>query len=501
MIPILKPDEIRKIDQQACEKLSISHSDLMELASSSASKELLEILRNRFGQLHRCSVLIACGAGNNGGDGFCIARVLSEVHDVTVVHDVMHGTMTDSTSEKRGLLSDAVRVINFAELDPQAHWDVVVDALIGTGGSSQLREPLPTHLEVLNGIDALSVAIDVPTGVDALTGEVSVDCFVADITLSLGVEKVGLLFENARSVCGRIILVPFGIPNEVVEQHASSFRYTDEDIRLWLKPRSKSTSKFDYGRVLVIGGSRTMSGAASLTAHAALRAGAGLVELVSTVVHPLTPREIICTRVSETSEGTISPEAVNTIRHMCARATVVAVGPGLGRNSATLEMISQILSEIPESVPVIIDADGLQVVSLMSKLNSNTILTPHLGEFAGIIGVDRKTLPSDLIALCDQLARDLGAVVHLKGVPSCTSIGDKRVFTINGNPGMATAGSGDVLTGIIAGLCAQHIPAFESAALGAYIHACAGDLAAERIGMVGLMASDIINAVPSVIGA
>ncbi|MCX6139922.1 MAG: NAD(P)H-hydrate dehydratase [Candidatus Kapabacteria bacterium] len=494
MIPLLCANDVLRLDAMCAKELGIAPIDLMEQAASSASEFLLSFLEKCGGDSY--SVLVACGGGNNGGDGYCIARLIASdtlINAVTVVTDVVSERMTQPTRTNHNRLPSNVKVISFGDLTESSTYDVVVDALIGVGGSAHLREPLPKELALLNRIVAKKVAIDVPTGLDSSTGEAHAQVFCADLTITMEAEKPGLLRNDGRRYAGDVVVAPIGIPDGYASKYASTFRYSAADVGRLLPERTRSTSKFDYGRVLIIGGSRGMPGAPSLSAHAALSSGAGLVELAAPFIHPLTPREVMPTVLASHGDGTIGVDARETLREMMQRATVCAIGPGLGTNDETHQMIAGLIDEMIEVNPIVIDADGLRMFPYILYRGPNLILTPHLGEFARLLTIDRSALPYDIIEAATRFAADHNVTLHVKDVPSVTTDGNQRILTTNGNAGMATAGSGDVLTGIIAALAAQGLAPFTAASLGAYLHAVAGDAVAHVKGQRSMLAGDIIR--------
>jgi len=304
--------------------------------------------------------------------------------------------------------------------------------------------------------------------------------------------KPGLYRNDGPMVRGTIHVASIGAPSELLRKNASSWMLTRDDVRTMLPTRKRNTSKHDYGRVVVIAGSRPMRGAGALASHAAISAGAGVVDLVTPVLHPLTAREVMTLVVPATPAGTMAKEARAMIQDKLARATVVAIGPGVGTDPETRELLTSLIEELDPSIPVVIDADGLLIVPYLNRALHNVILTPHLGEFARLLGKSKESIARRTVEYSKGFAKEHGCILHLKDVPSITTNGAQCYYTVNGNPGMATAGSGDVLTGIIAALCAQGVKPFKAAALGAYLHASAGDHYATVASMETLTASDLI---------
>ncbi|MBI2793416.1 MAG: NAD(P)H-hydrate dehydratase [Ignavibacteria bacterium] len=495
MLRILSPQDVKDIDTACVDSAGIPIATLMENAATSIS----EIVLVRYPEQRR--ILVLCGNGNNGGDGFAVARMLSELHTVTVAADVDEEKMSDATRANFLRIKNSLPMLSLREAQSVVNnVDVVIDAVFGVGFRGSLKS---TEVDWFSEIRApFKIAIDVPSGLDALTGSADEFTFCADLTISMEGLKLGMVCDRGRRVSGEVCIATIGAPLDILEMHTTAFALEQSDVRQILPERQRQTSKFDYGHVLVIAGSASMRGAAALTSHAALRAGAGLVELVTPSIHPLIPREVIATEAPATSEGTFSLQALDILRAKIQRATAIAVGPGIGDNRESLELLVDVLNGVNERVPIVIDADGLRIVNKITTTLKHCVLTPHHREFEYV--VERKGRLSgstclERITASRDLAQQRKCIVHLKSHPSITTDGAKTYLTLGGNPGMATAGSGDVLTGIIAGLCAQHVPLLQAAALGAYIHAAAGDAAIRNRAPESIIAGDIVESIGDVI--
>ena len=485
---ILTPKGSRELDQHCVQELGITGHELMTTASQNASI----VLRSRIKS--PSSILIACGGGNNGGDGFAMAHMLADVHKVTVVTSADPASMSSEAQEHYATAAKAVSIIGWEDLDSE--YDVVVDALLGSGGSSKLRDPIPEYLSKLNALQGFKVAVDIPSGVDGLTGEVHNDAYNADLTITMEGIKTGCLSVRGREVSGDFEVVSIGAPRQITASFAKAVSLEQREVRAWLPQRDRKTSKFDFGRVLVIAGSRSMRGAAALASEAAMRVGGGLCILATTEVHPLTPREVMTEVLPANPDGTISPSSKQILEYQAQRATSIIVGPGIGTHPETLKMLAELLNYLDPALPVVIDADGLRLIPMLNRDMSHVVLTPHEGEYQHLIRsrehLDPHCVPKDA-------AVDLGCIIHKKGVPSVTTDGRTDVWTLNGNPGMATAGSGDVLSGIIGGLLAQGLSPLRSASLGSFLHASAGDKAAAKTSEEFMLAGDIITELGSVL--
>lgn len=491
MTAVYTPGNVFALDNYASGVLLIPPILLMENAARSMSEHLRIILAN-----NRHHVVFLCGSGNNGGDGYALARHLCDEHDISIVavaEPASESCCTNAASAERmyKVISWENRAAASALL---SNATVVVDAIYGVGGRLPIPDDIASLVDFVNMSDSIKIAVDIPTGLDANTGRTVGAVFLAHHTLTMAAIKTGMLRNDGPSVCGSVHVASLGLSYRAVLRHTDHFALTEGDVREWLPPRISRTSKFDYGRVLVVGGSLGMPGAPSLTAHAAIAAGAGLVEMASVAIHELTPREVITTLLPARNSGTIHPEAGDILSRLVSKASVVAVGPGLGDDSDTLAFMARFLSNLPPEIKVVIDADGLRLFKYGYKANDNVILTPHLGELARLMDMQVPDVRQQVLEVAVKAAQQFGCVVHAKDVPSVSTDGTGVFWCKAGNPGMATAGSGDVLTGIIAALMSQHLSPLRAAALGAYVHAHAGDVAVKTKSVETLMATDIIVA-------
>ncbi len=488
----LTPHLVRQVDAEY-ELRGVRPLQLMEQAAEEVTKEVMRIVP------HKGSILIACGAGNNGGDGFCVARMLSERRPdctVTVAASESVDSYSDCARINRSRLPSSVTVLTFEDYVARAHYTVVLDALVGAGGSANLRHPVLSQLEWLNAQTGdVRVALDVPTGFDCETGAVSNSAFVPDVTVTIGASKLGFLY-NPTSV-GKVIVVPLQCNNVHVEVPDRYTSHDTSDVEATLPDRRRTSTKFDHGRVLVIGGTTSMCGAPSLAAHAALAVGAGLVDMAAPRVHPLTPREVIATALLSTTDGYISKENETLLRSLFERASVIAIGPGLGAAAETINLLAKLLVIHVGKKPIVIDADGLRMLPMLGTLHRNVIITPHLGEFARLTSGGTIENNHNTLLLAEDYACRTGCTVHLKSVPAVTTQGTTSRIVTNGNPILGTPGSGDVLTGIIAGMCALGVEPFTAASLGAFLHAEAGRHLATTFRTI--VASQIIHTLPHVI--
>ena len=452
---------------------------------------------------------VICGSGNNGGDGLVVTRLLREAgYQVTAIL-ISSGKYSNECLEQLKKTSQVCifgdsPVAGYKTIDKsgviteisKAH--VVVDALLGTGSTSAAREPIATLIELINSSknkDASVVSVDLPSGSNADTGEIYDPVVKADHTLSLQFIKRGLLQYPAREVCGKLTALPIGIePLDGCE-----FSLVTEESSPRLPKRRPDSHKGSYGHVVVIGGSPEMPGAAVLSASAALRSGAGLVTRAAGAGWPaiLSPPEIMLTLLEEQG-WKLSKRSADDLRALINEASVLVVGPGMGTLPSTVDFVRELITTVDR--PIVLDADGLNCLSKLKdlRLNDRVIITPHPGEAATLLSVSTAEVQRDRFKTAKSLYERCGAHVVLKGAGTIVYGSGSGYVVSEGNPYMATAGSGDVLSGVLAGLIAQGMPVKDTSRAGALVHATAGDRAFKLRGGP-ITASDIFESLPAAI--
>ncbi|KAB2878763.1 NAD(P)H-hydrate dehydratase [bacterium] len=506
MKKIVTPQDMQEIDRRTIQDYKISGEVLMECAGAAVFGRI----RVLFAEYTSKNIFVFCGKGNNGGDGFVIARYLKENGAAPKVF--VTGSMEDVKMDARihfnKLIAGGVQPIfisNGHDLGNEKP-DIIVDALLGTGARGSLDGELLNLVEKINawrnqqGCYVLSV--DIPSGMNGETGRVENAAVKADATVTMGLPKSGLLFGDGKHYTGKLYVADIGFPDELTR--GDKFVLIEkEDVRKLLKPRRHNAYKYDFGKVLIIAGSRGMSGAAFLAAKSALRIGAGLVKVaipegVAHVIEHALP-EAMTLRLEETKEGSPAYRNRERLIDYMNWADVTAIGPGLSQHDETIQLIQEIVQQLKK--PAVIDADAVTALAgkseLISSVASGMVFTPHIGEFAVLSNVVKEKIVLDRIDHLRHTSRKLNKTILLKGSPTLIAAADGRIHVCNtGNPGMATAGSGDVLTGIIAGLLAQQLPSEQAAFAGAYIHGLAGDVAKNKKTEMGLIASDIVDYLP-----
>lgn len=507
--PVVTAAEMAAIDGYTISEIGIPGRVLMENAGRAAA----EIILQKWGGLVNQKVAVVCGKGNNGGDGLVVARCLHE-----------HGASTSifllgKKSELRGdalanlqvvekLGASILEVTDEALLPDFSSYFVLIDAILGTGSRGRPEGLLSRAVERMNASGRPIVALDLPTGINADTGEIYGSCIHATLCVTFGAAKRGLLFSPARDHAGELRVVEIGFPHRSVEAaNVKTHLLDDSTMRAWLPQRAPDAFKNRAGQILAIAGSQGYGGAARLTALAALRAGAGLVVLAvpASLVHAMeaSAAEVIKLALPE-EKGVISLDARFAVAERLEWASVVAIGPGLGTEASVQTLVKHVLATAQK--PIVLDADGLNVLAGRAERIRDAagpvILTPHPGELSRLIEVSTEEIKKNPVEIARQVAADLKQTLILKGAPTVIASSDGEVL-INptGNPGMATAGSGDVLTGLIAGLMGQmphddHQSKLKAAALGVYLHGLAGDISRDKLGMWSMLAGDILDNIP-----
>ena len=502
------------LDRTTIAEASIAGHVLMERAGSGVVQEMERL----FGELAGKTVTILCGKGNNGGDGFVVARLLKKKRariQVVLLPAASELTGDAATMYRRFLKSAGKAAVRIGPSREQIQGllrgsDLIVDALLGTGLSSPVTGPYLAAIEAVNDAGAPIVAVDLPSGLDADRGTVILGAAVrASLTVTFGLPKLGLYLGAGVDHAGMVRIVDIGIPPHLVERVDSRIRLlTADEIGRLLPARGASSHKGTYGHAGIIAGSVGKTGAAALAAKAALRTGAGLV----TVATPASANtaleakllEAMTVPMPETEAKTLARSGFEALLSFANQRTAVAVGPGLTTHPETVELLQALIPRLGN--PSILDADALNALAghttLLTGCKVAPILTPHPGEMARLDeeAGSAQSVNADRIGTASRFARRHGVVLALKGARTIVTHPDGRAAICpTGNPGMATAGTGDVLTGIIAGLLAQRLPAWDAACAGVYLHGLAGDLAAADLGPAGMTAGDLLERIPHAI--
>jgi hydroxyethylthiazole kinase-like uncharacterized protein yjeF len=508
-VDIVTDHEMRRIDRRTIERLGIPEIVLME----NAGRQVAALLSALHEDLPARRVLVLCGPGNNGGDALVTARLLAgrcvEVRVILFARPAgLRGSaaVAHEAARKCGVRIDPVRSpAAWRRLRRTlAQCDIVVDGLLGTGLSRPVEGLFAEVIETVNRSGREVIAVDIPSGLRGDTPAVPGPAVRARHTVTFARPKLPHLLAPASGLCGTVHVADIGIPDAAVAAERVALSLADPlALRRALPRRRRDSHKGDFGHVLVVAGSRGKGGAARLAALAALTAGCGLV--TAAVPESLTgsfvrgAMEVMTEGLDETEDGTISDAALPRLKRLLAGKRAVAVGPGLATHPKTRRMVRELIRAV--RVPLVLDADGLNAFPRAAGLRGGgrraLLLTPHPGEMGRLLGIDTPAVQADRLGAARRLARRTRGHVVLKGHRSLVASPDGHV-SVNptGNPGMATAGSGDVLTGLLAGLLAQGGAAADMARLGVYLHGFAGDLAAENKGHAPLLARDLLSAFP-----
>ena len=509
---VVTAEIMQKLDRRTIEEASIPGIVLMENAGRGAVREILasypEILKGK--------VAILAGSGNNGGDGYVIARYLMNrgVHVKIFLLAERDKVKGDARSNLDILLKMNASITEVKDLDvwkailPELEgYSLIVDAIFGTGLRSEVRGLVKEVINDINRFNIPKVAVDLPSGLNANTGEVLGACVKAKLTITFALPKRGLLIYPGADFAGRLKVVDIGIPSyildkEKISDHLLSF----ESLSQFVKAREPNSHKGDYGHVLIIAGSQGKTGAAALSCHAAVRMGAGLVtlgipeSLNSIMEEKLT--EVMTEPLAEEKPGFLGISSFEKIERLMEGKKVLALGPGISNHEGATKLVHRIVEE--SNIPLVIDADGVNALSFdtgpLKRAKVPVILTPHPGEMARLVGLSSKEVQKDRITIARDFAQTHGCYLVLKGMRSLIAEPEGNVF-INptGNAGMASGGMGDVLTGMIPGFIAQSYDIATSIKLAVFMHGLAGDLVAFEKGPVGLIAGDLVNEIPRVL--
>ncbi len=491
---------------------------LMELAGLGASKLLLELMEGM-----PAAVTVVCGRGNNGGDGLVLARhlyrtgldlevfILGNSSNLSKDNEINRDILASMGVEINYLNENNLELLNNAILQTSA----IVDSMLGTGIDREVDGLYATVIDMINESGRPVLAIDIPSGVNSDSGQIMGRAIQAAATATFGSIKPGLLCYPGAAHAGEIRVIDIGLPmpENLPEELQDSLPQlaiprwwlaTVYDIQENLPERPADSHKGSFGQILLVAGSLGMAGASVMAAKSSLKAGAGIAVLASSksLLHNLPPEEIIYRGVSETESGSVSLSSLAELELEMERAQIMLIGPGLSSNAETVQLVHELVRKV--RVPCVIDADGLNALAqnpkILSEAEGGFIFTPHPKELARLMGLTVKEIQSDRIRSAQEAAKRFGAIIVLKGAHTVVATPDDDVFIIpTGNSGMATAGSGDVLSGVIAGLLAQGMRSTWAAVAGAYIHGAAGDLAAAELGEDGMLASDIMNSVPHIL--
>ncbi len=504
---IVLNEEMKKIDKIAIEEYGMPGIILMENAGICVVEEILKSDT----QGSRYSII--CGRGNNGGDGFVIARHLfNKGYNIKVFiigssQDIKGDALTNFNILKKLNIDvhEIVHINNFNKLKYGIlNNPIIIDALFGTGLKGEVNKLEEKVIDMINEYSNYTFSVDIPSGINGNDGSICKTAIRANKTITFGLLKCGNILYPGANYNGEVILKDIGIPNKIINNmDLKNNIITEKIVKDNLPRRKRDSHKGDFGKANVIAGSKGMTGAAILTCRAAFRSGLGLLRLyipesLNFIIKTNTP-EVITVPLHEMRKGVIGINHIEKIIKGTADADVLTIGPGSGDTSELAEIVRRVLEVV--EIPIVLDADGLNVLArnkewLTSK-KSKLVITPHIGEMSRLTGLPIEEIKEDKISIAREFSERWNLITVLKGASTIIASPDGQIYiNRNGNPGMATAGSGDVLTGIITGLIAQGIEPFQAAITGVYLHGLSGDRIVKSKGEYGLVAGDIVEELP-----
>jgi len=499
---ILSKTQAKDLDVFAMKSKGISGNFLMENAGRAIAGETFEMTASEL----KPSIAIVCGKGNNGGDGFAAAYFLNKWgREIHVFSTCPEASIKGDAKQFFEKLIAAGCMVKFIKRPPSAtkSYSVIIEAVLGTGASGTVRKEAAAWIRWINKNDAKIISADIPSGLDSDSGSFDPVCVKATKTVTMGFPKLGLMIHKGPECTGEVVTADIGfpkIPNNMQGFHWSVFDESTVEDSLPALP--KTASKHTQGNVLIIGGSKGMTGAGVLASMAAARSGAGLVK--ACVPESLNPifemkmTEVMTIPCEDNGSGSLCEDNLETILGALNWCDAAVIGPGLGTNVSVRELVKNVL--FSSKKPLVIDADALRPfygnIRLFSKIKAPYVITPHCGELSKILKMDRKILEETFPKSASKLSQKIRGILAAKNAPTITLRNKEGVINSSGNPGLATGGTGDVLSGLIAGLMAQGMEPFLASQLGVFFHGKAADIVQKANGKRGLIASDLLDALP-----
>lgn len=506
--------QMQRMDKETIDSFGIPGQILMENAGRGAFQMLLE----QFAGIESKHICILAGRGNNGGDGFVMGRYLLEQGIQTTLVLLSSADKVKNDARSNMILFQKLCHHNslgsFLEIpDEQTfsahethirHHDIFVDAILGTGLTSAVKGFFKIIIDMLNGLKKPVFSVDIPSGLDSDTGRPCGVCVKASATATFAFAKVGHILYPGNEYTGILKVIDIGIPKFIAERENLQISVmSPEKISRLFQPRPFNSHKGNWGHLLAVAGSEGKTGAAVLCANAAMRCGTGLVTLaVPERLHPIVGSAVIeamTAVIPDQNTGLFSDNGMDELIRLLPGKTALAIGPGIGTHPDTKTLVKSLIQEV--GIPMVIDADGLNCIAdspgILNKAATLPVITPHPGEMARLTGLTTDYIQQNRIRIGRKFSKQFHAVLVLKGAQTLVCLPDQTVFICpSGNPGMASGGMGDVLTGIIAGFLAQGFSQKDAAIAGVYIHGRCADILSRRTGAFGYLASDIIQTIP-----
>ena len=503
---LLTSDEMKLVEQNAT-RFGLSYKIMMENAGTACARNIRSKIETDNVFIPK-SIVVVCGKGNNGGDGFVIARKLRETgYNVTVILSSGYPVSQEATYMYKLILDQGIRTVWYdgdkqMAFDIIKNADVIVDAVFGFSFYGELDSEMKQLFSEMTAAHGMKFSVDVPSGVYCDSGNCDENCFRADYTVAISSLKPAHIIEPAADCCGDIIIANIGIPEESYKSvDHTLYTYSKNEIRLLFPERKTNTHKGSFGHLLCICGSRTMAGAPVLAASAALRSGAGLVTLAfpeslyNTVSGKLT--EALLMPLAENDKGTLSADCLSCLLADLPKYDAIVIGCGLGVNEDTASVVRAVVEN--SAAPVIIDADALNIISKEPSIIENAkceiILTPHIGEMSRLAKLDKELIINDKVNIALKFSRKYKVAVVLKSANTVVTFADESKAYVNntGNSGLSKGGSGDVLAGLIGGFAVQNFALHDAVTAAVYVHGYTADTVAERTSKSGMLPSDIVS--------
>lgn len=501
---ILNNAQTKRLEDSAVEKGGIAHIKLMENAGTAAFR----FINERLG-VNNKSVAVVCGRGNNGGDGFAVAkRMLDGGAKVRVMLALGQPTTEDACQLLRESEEVGIKTLSYVEDEGERleftktieAADIIVDAIFGVGFHGTVSDSLKNVIDMINNARGTVVSIDVPSGVDSDSGEVAGPCVRADYTVTFSTMKPGHVIYPAVDYCGHVHVAAIGIDERMIheqEHHIATIDY--QTVKNAFPMRGRNTHKGTFGKLLCVCGSMGMAGSATFAGKAAVMSGVGMVEMaVPTGIYPIVAANLVdpvYILLESNAAGTVSAASLPLILEKMQGASAVMIGCGMGKGQDVQEVVEGVIRA--SEVPIIIDADGLNAIKdnlgVLGEAKAPIVMTPHPGEMARLVGKTNDEVQSQRLEVASSFAMTYGVYLVLKGANTVCACPDGRVaINLTGNPGMSKSGSGDVLAGLLGSLLAQGMEPEAAATAAVHIHGMAGDKAAEIFSQHAMTANDII---------
>lgn len=499
---LLNAEQMKACDQATIKRYGVLSLVLMERAALAVQEELEK------GDFDLTKVLIVCGSGNNGGDGFAIARLLHlQKIDTAVLFAGKEESLTEETKIQKKICENyGMNILNISEHSEYtnieytcARCTCVVDAMFGVGLSRPISGHYETLIKIINQSSLKVLAVDIPSGVCADTGKVLGCAVKAAVTITFAFKKLGQILYPGAECVGKLIVKDIGITEHSLANIGQLAYSITKDDRTYLPMRKNYSNKGTYGKALLIAGKKDMGGAAVLAGEAAYRCGTGLVSVMTEACNRLVVQTKLPEAVLNTYE---SREFLAALEGEASRVSAIGMGPGLGTAEEKAKGLQYLLKEI--HVPLVLDADALNLLSknigMLREHKGTVIVTPHVGEMVRLTGIEKQEITDNIMEICRSFAKEYQVVCVLKDTRTIISDGNEVCINQTGCSGMATGGSGDVLTGLLTGLLAQGMEGFMAAKMAVYLHGKAGEYAGRRLGYRGMLAGDIVSAIPNILG-